>query len=96
MSLSRLLPVLRSDRAVDRLLTLAGEAGAHPFVDATVAEGARPALIASLVGPLGAGSPTGVADSEAGPRPVVSADDPDRPLRPSARSPPRRHDRDDA
>ena len=73
MSLSRLLPVLRSDRAVDRLLTLAGEAGAHPFVDATVAEGARPALIASLVGPLGAGSPTGVADSEAGPRPVVLA-----------------------
>ena len=73
MSLSRLLPVLRSDRAVDRLLTLAREAGAHPFVAATVAEGARPALIASLVGPLAAGSPTGVADSQGGPRPVVLA-----------------------
>ena len=42
MSLSRLLPVLAADRASARLLELARDARAHPFVDVTVADGARP------------------------------------------------------
>ncbi len=52
MSLSRLLPVLAQDRALARLLELVTDARAHPLVDVTVADGARPPLIASLLDPL--------------------------------------------
>ncbi|GAB94027.1 transcription-repair coupling factor (superfamily II helicase) [Kineosphaera limosa] len=57
MSLSRLLPALSQDRALARLLELAVQARAHQFVDVTVAEGARPAVLAALTGPLSEGDP---------------------------------------
>ncbi len=74
MSLSRLLPALVHDRALARLLEFAAEPRSAPFVDVTVADGARPAVLSSLVEPLrGTAEPADPVGHQSAPRPVVLA-----------------------
>ena len=73
MSLTPLAGILDGDPAVGRLLDLAAVADRRePVVDVTVAEGARPALLASLSEVVAGARPHGATDSDR-PHPVLLA-----------------------